>query len=90
MQLFTNGVLVMNAKESFPGENGETVTFYKNYLKNPSGELLIANSTIDFTEYQGKKGVATLLIREREKGGYKVSLVSFTTGEIEEPESEIV
>jgi len=90
MKLFTNAVLKIVEKEQFAGENGETIEFFKNYLKNPDGEMLIANSKHDYSDLEGEKGVATLLVRDREKGGFKVSLDAFEKGDFkEEPEKEI-
>jgi len=89
MKLFTNAVLKIVEKEQFAGENGETIEFFKNYLKNPDGEMIVANSKNDFSAQEGEKGVATLLVREREKGGFKVSLDSFQVGEFEETPGEI-
>jgi len=90
MKLFTNATLKIVEAESFAGENGETVQFFKNYLKNPEGEMLVANSKRDFSSVEGEKGVATLLVREREKGGFKVSLDEFAVGDFaEEPEKTV-
>jgi len=89
MKLFTNAVLKIVESEQFAGENGETVKFFKNYLKNPEGEMLIANSKRDFSALEGQRGVATLFVREREKGGFKVSLDEFVVGEHQEEDKEI-
>jgi len=85
MKLFTEGTIAIAGPDNFEGTNGETVSYYKNYLKNSDGEIVEVGSKVDFQDCVGQYGVCELTIRKRDKGGYSLSLTKFTAGEAVEP-----
>lgn len=93
MKLYVEATLKDVSKEGFDNqETGEKVEYYVNTLKNAEGEKLECNSKDDkFSKLEGKYGVATILARAREKGGFKLSLVDFKEGiELDKGETETV
>jgi len=91
MKLFADVTLKMIELNSFSDENGKTVDYYTNYLKNPEGNALVINSKESFEKFEGKTGVAGIEVREdNEKANrFKLSLKTFIASEGGEPEKEI-
>jgi len=89
MKTYVEGELKIVSKQSFAGENGETVEYFENYLKDDEDEMLIFNSKKDFTESEGKHGVAVLGVKKYGKD-VKVSFVDFIPGaEMETPQADV-
>jgi hypothetical protein len=90
MHVYVEATIKDVSKESFPGQNGETVEFYVNTLKNFEGEKLEVNSKDNtYQIYEGQTGVCKIQISDRDKGGYKLSLRGFKEGESIGAEEEI-
>lgn len=90
IKAYANVKLKIVENANFDDRSGETVKYFKNYLKTEEGELLILGGKLDFSEFEGQGGVATLEIRQMYDGrGVKVTLVGFTEGEFEEPSNII-
>jgi len=84
MQLQTHATLKITERNSFKDQEGKDVEYYANFLKDGEGQVLEIPGTTDFSEHEGRDGVATIRARKREGGGFKLSLVDFI------PEATIV
>lgn len=83
MITYANATLQIVERNNFKDpETGNDVKFNTNFLKDEEGKVLKVNSAIDFTDYEGKKGVAVVRVREQE-GKVKLSLQKFI--ETDEP-----
>jgi len=89
MNLYTECTLRIVEKNSFPDENGQTVTFCTNYLKTEDGEVLEINSKDDYTQFEGQRGVAKINVKKQDpvsvgdrsiQRGYKLVMRAFTPG----------
>lgn len=82
MKLYAHGVLkITETPEPFQDQNGQTVTYFKNYFKTDDGELLEINSSKNFVEFEGQTGIATITARKTQDGKtYKLSLNAFQEG----------
>jgi len=91
MNLYANVTLRIVEKNNFADENGQNVEFCTNFLKDEDGSVLDVNSKEDFSEHEGKFGVAKIRVRKIENAkGFKLSLQGFTPGEGgEDTEDEI-
>lgn len=51
MPLFFDGVLKLVSNQSFVGETGETVAFFKHYFQGENGSVFEIGSKQDFSKY---------------------------------------
>jgi len=89
MKLYAEVEIRIVEKNSFKGNDGNTVDYYTIFVKDNEAKVLELTSGKDFTEYEGSKGVAAIEAREREGGGFKLSLRDFKEGESIGEEEEI-
>jgi len=92
MEVYVEARLKDVSREGFPNKDtGEDVEYYVNTLKTARGAKLEVNSKDGmFAEYEGMEGVATIEIRPREKGGYKLSLRKFSPATTLELPEEVI
>jgi len=84
MKMYVEAMLKISEHNNFAGENGETVEYDTNYLKDNDGNMLIVNSKASFAPAEGKSGVAILEIREdsEKKNRFRISLKGFAEGQV--------
>lgn len=76
MKLYTNAKILAVETNNFSDEQGRTIEFYTNFIKDEEGAVLKINSgKEDFSKYEGKTGVLGIEIREQ-NGQIKAKLVS--------------
>lgn len=82
MHLYANGeIKIVGSNPPFKGEDGSEVRYFTNYLKlEETDEVVVVNSSKDYSAHEGKFGVFTFNIRDRIGGGYKLSLSDFVLG----------
>jgi hypothetical protein len=95
MKLYSDAKLVAVSREEFKDkETGEAIVYFVNVLK-ADGSILNANSKTDYSECEGKSGVAAIevSVKQAKDGGFatlKFNLKDFFVGnEIGELESEV-
>jgi len=90
MKLYANATLRIVEKNSFADENNQTVEFFTNFLKNEDGEVIEVNSKEDYSEHEGKFGVAAIRVRKQDTKGFKLTLAGFVPGEAAPEEEDTV
>jgi len=97
MELYTQGRLVAVSRESFKDkETGDEIVYFINVLKTESGDILTANSKADFSDCEGKEGVAgvEVSVKQVKNAGdlaqLKFNLRRFNVGETINVEEEIL
>jgi len=81
MRVYAEVKFLAASKQSFTSKEGEYVVYYENTLKGKQGVVTL-NSKADYTECEGKEGIAEIEAGEQEGGkGYKLTLKAFTVGE---------
>jgi len=89
MKVYTEARLLAVEHNSFKDNEGKTVEFYVNFLKDEDGVIKV-NSSKDFSIQEGETGVARIFVREGADNRVKLSLKEFSTGEtLDIPESVI-
>jgi len=80
MRVYAEVKFLASTKESFTSKDGEYVEFFKNDVRTDSG-VLTFNSKADYTECEGKDGVAEIEATEKDDGkGFKMTLKGFKEG----------
>lgn len=82
METFFTGRILGSQMTEFIGTNNEAVKYNTYHIKTdtPSGDILVINSSKDFTEFEGKHAEFALKLRQEGKL-WKVTLVGCTIKE---------
>lgn len=90
MRVYAEVKFLASDRQSFTSDEGENVEYHVNALRGEGG-IIQLNSKADFSECEGKEGVAEIEAKENENGkGFKLTLKRFTAEEsLELPEEEI-
>lgn len=79
MLVFVEATIKDVSRETFNDDAGTPVEYFVNTLKNAEGEKLEVNSKSDeFAKYEGDTGVASIEVRTRQGGGFKLTLRKFS------------
>jgi len=79
MLVFAEVKFVASDKNSFTSNDGEYVEYHVNVLRGDGGVIEL-NSKADFSECEGKEGVAEIWAETKDKG-FKLTLRRFVAGE---------
>lgn len=89
MKLYAQAKFLASDKQSFTSDQGEYVEYHVNAIRGEGG-IMELNSKADFKECEGKDGVAEIEARTMDNGkGFKLTLRTFTEGDLVIPEAEI-
>jgi hypothetical protein len=80
MQVYTQCKLLAAENSNFNDDQGHEVKYFRYYLKDNEGSVIVVGSSADFTDNESDEGMAVLNVRGREGGGFKVSIVDFKKG----------
>jgi len=81
MRVYAEVKFLAAVKQSFTSKEGEYVEYFENSLKGKAGVITL-NSKADYTECEGKEGIAEIEAAEMDGGkGYKLTLKAFVVGE---------
>jgi len=93
MKLFVPGTIKLVEKKEFDDKEnpGETISYFINTIVDDEMQKLEATSGTDYSELEGKHGVATIELDKNGQGVLKAKLKSFAVGASgEKPEEEIL
>jgi len=79
MRVYAEVKFLASSKLSFTSKEGEYVEYYENAVKGDSG-IITLNSKADYSECEGKEGVAEIEAAELETKGFKLTLKAFKEG----------
>jgi len=89
MRVYAKAKFLASDKNSFVSADGETVEYFVNAIRGDGG-IMELNSKADYTECEGKEGIAEIEAKENDSGkGFKLTLKAFTEGDVL-PDKEIL
>lgn len=90
MRVYAPVKFLASDKNSFTSDTGELVEYHVNALRGEGG-IIELNSKADYSECEGKEGIAEIEAAGRDDGkGFKLTLKKFFEGaSIELPEGEV-
>jgi len=86
MKTYAQVKLIACGKKEFDDKEGNPVRYFENIIKDQAGSVATVNSQADYSDCEGKEGIAHLFLKENGK----VSLKAFVVGETIDLPEEVV